>query len=111
MEGIRDGTPVDDCFHCALLYPPEDDAPCALCGGRMRYEPAQLSDAVAIEAALTDCLKVFLMTESVESLTALLVAMHRYRPEWRDILGAAGVSLDRLRGAYTTLGGSKQRGI
>ncbi len=102
VEGIRDGGAVDDCFHCALLYPDREDL-CPRCSSRMHYEPAALRDAVAIEAELTDLIGAYMGAQSAATLEPLLTALHRYLPASADQLGPAGLTLARLRSDYERL--------
>ncbi|WP_428261429.1 hypothetical protein [Haliangium sp.] len=114
MEGIADGRAVDDCFHCALLYPRECRDDCPGCGRRMRWQPASMVSEVALSEQLDVAVAEYEAVGEVatrrEALLALLVLLHRYAPVALALLAdrarAGGPDLERLRRDYEALGGA-----
>ena len=109
MEGIRDGAAVDDCYHCALLYPGRLEMECPRCGGRMRYEPASRNDAISVEALVQAHVAAYAGSRSSSALEVLLVTLHRFGDAGAQALDAAGISMAQLREAYESFGGSSKR--
>lgn len=101
MEGIFDGAAIDTCWVCGLLAPSDE---CARCGGRMRYRPAAMMDAVALAAAVRARVDDHLRERSPATLEALAALLHRFAPASLDELARDGrLDLAALRADYRDL--------
>ena len=99
MEGIRDGQPVDSCFHCALLYPDADD--CPHCGKRLHYQPASMMSAEEIEERSKTLIAAFRSCSGPAEAEALLRHLHQHQGEISLRPGEADCpTIEALRLAY-----------
>lgn len=96
---------VEGCYHCKLLYPGRAD-PCPVCGGGLRFTPAQMMGeeliADLISADVADCRSAGGSVEYRARLIRLLRDMMVHGGYAVQMAAEDGMDLDTLRREYKT---------